>query len=226
MDRREAERVLAKGLWLAHEPPAIARAVLGAARQKKVPAGTRIYDAEARPAGLVGLCAGQIRLDIVSGLEDPTLFALVTPGFILSNLPVPGGLTGRVSATAGTDCTLLVVPTCRLGDLARETDGLDRALTRLATLNLWTTLEIVSALRRQSNAERVAALLVTLAGVDLADGWRIDVPQADLASMAAPGRTTLVAALRELESKGLVETEYRSIWLLDVAGLVALRDGA
>ncbi|WP_194745058.1 helix-turn-helix domain-containing protein [Thermaurantiacus tibetensis] len=87
-------------------------------------------------------------------------------------------------------------------------------------------LRIVSTLRRQCNLERLADLLVTLAGADLADGWRIEVPQADLAAMAALGRTTLVGTLRQLEEMGLVAVKYRGIVLRDAAALVALRDGA
>ncbi|MFN3371386.1 MAG: helix-turn-helix domain-containing protein [Sphingomonadaceae bacterium] len=120
---------------------------------------------------------------------------------------------------------LLVLPPRRLASLAAGTPGLDAAVTRLAMLNLWTTLSIVSTLRRQSNVERVAALLITLAGADLADGWQVRVAQADLAAMAALGRTTLIEALRELEALGLIDIGYRAVRLRDLAGLMALRDG-
>ncbi|MFQ3596560.1 MAG: helix-turn-helix domain-containing protein, partial [Sphingomonadaceae bacterium] len=92
-------------------------------------------------------------------------------------------------------------------------------------LNLWTSLEIIATLRRQSNIERLAALFLTLAGKDLADGLHLKVAQSDLAAMAATGRTTLVAALRKLEDLGLVSVGCRSIVPCDVAGLQALRDG-
>jgi len=121
--------------------------------------------------------------------------------------------------------TLLIVSPAQLQRLAAQTPGLEPALTRLATLNLWTTLSLVSMLRRQSTVERVAMLLVTLAGADLADGWLIETPQADLAAMAAIGRTTLIQALRTLEAMRLISVGYRHIRLSNVAGLRALCDG-
>lgn len=109
--------------------------------------------------------------------------------------------------------------------LAARLPGVDAAVTRLARLNLWTVLSIIATRRRQSNIERVAARLITLAGADLADGWRVEVAQADLAAMAALGRTKLIEALRELESLGLIGIGYRAIFLRGVGGLVAIRDG-
>lgn len=225
MRREAAELVVSGGLWLGNETREIGRTVLDAAVLRQVPVGARIYDEATGPAGLVGIAAGSVRLDIVSGPEDPTLFAVATPGFVLSDISLQPGLPRLVAATAGADCTLLVVPERRLRTLCGETPGLDAALTRLVTLNLWTALAIVASLRRQTNRERVAALLLTLAGADLADGWRIDVPQADLAAMAAIGRTTLVQTLRELESLGVIDVSYRAIRIRSATGLVALRDG-
>ncbi|MCS6987850.1 MAG: hypothetical protein NZM40_10585 [Sphingomonadaceae bacterium] len=71
----------------------------------------------------------------------------------------------------------------------------------------------------------MAAILPVLAGADLADGLRLGVSQADLAAIAAIGRTTLAEARRQLERLGLVETRYRGLDIRYAAGLVALGDG-
>ncbi len=225
LERADAKRVVGEGRWLATGSPGIRRCVLAAAALVKVPRGTRIYDARGGPAGLVGIADGHVRLEIVSGPEDPGLFAIATPGFVLADMPPPEGLASAVSATAGKDCTLLTLAPRRLAALALSTPGLDAAIARLLTINFRATLSIVSALRRQSTIGRVAALLVALAGADPADGWRVEVPQADLAAMAAIGRTALIEALRDLEERGLIETGYRVIRLRQVAGLLALCDG-
>lgn len=225
MERLDVRAVVGRGLWLASETEAVREAVLDAMTLRRHVRGERIYDPEGGPTGLFGIAAGTVRLEIAAGLEDPGLFALATPGFVLANLTPPAGLASAVTAVAGNACLLLAMPSARLATLVREVPAVEGALTRLATLNLWTVLRIVSTLRRQCNLERLADLLVTLAGADLADGWRIEVPQADLAAMAALGRTTLVATLRRLEDLGLVAAKYRGIVLRDAEGLVARRDG-
>ncbi len=225
MDRLEAPRVLSKSLWLSHEPPDIRAAIAAHASLREVRAGARVYDEASGPAGLVAIARGHLRLDIAAGPDDPALFAIATAGFVLSDFPIPPGLARPVTATAGVNSTLLVVSPAQLQRLAGRTPGLEPALTRLAILNLWTALSLVSMLRRQSTVERVAMLLVTLAGADLADGWLVETPQADLAAMAAIGRTTLIQALRALEAMRLISVGYRHIRLSNVAGLRALCDG-
>ncbi|WP_448579505.1 Crp/Fnr family transcriptional regulator [Thermaurantiacus sp.] len=208
-----------------HEPPALARAIVAGCALKSVERDATIYDSHSGPHGLVGLAQGQIRMEIVAGPADATLFAVVTPGFCLSDMPIPPGLFRPVAAVAQTSCLLLVASPKRLEELAARHPGVEAAVTRLVTINLWTTLGLVSMLRRQDKVEQVATLLCALAGDQLADGHRICTSQGDLASMAAIGRTTLVEALRALESLRLLRVGYRAIEILDSRGLAALRDG-
>lgn len=148
----------------------------------------------------------------------------MTPGFVLSDMPIPTGLDRPVAAIADRSCRLWVASPARLHALAAVEPGLEAALTRLVTLNLWTTLQLIAMLRRQDPVQRIAALLVILAGADLADGFDLAVTQADLASMAAVGRTTLAAGLHQMEQLGLVRPGYRRIRIERAQGLLDLRD--
>lgn len=212
------------GLWLRREEPGLARRILAACEERSVGPGETIFGPHTPPRGLVGLERGAIRLEIVSGPQDPPLFANVTPGFVLSDIPIPDGLDRPVTALADRSCCLRIASPARLRALAAIEPGLDAALARLLTLNLWMTLQLLAMLRRQDPVQRVAALLVILAGADLADGLGLAVTQADLASMAAIGRTTLSAALRELEQQGLVTPGYRLVRIVHAEGLLARRD--
>ncbi|MFN3371385.1 MAG: hypothetical protein ACK4Z0_07650 [Sphingomonadaceae bacterium] len=55
MNRADAERIVAGGLWLACEPAAVRSAVLAAASLVPMARGARIYDAPGGPARLVGI---------------------------------------------------------------------------------------------------------------------------------------------------------------------------
>jgi len=221
----QAETRLLQGLWLRHEEPLLARRILAACTRRHLRCGVAVYGPDTPAAGLVGLAAGRIRVEIESGPDDPGQFAVVTPGFVLSDLPVPPGLTRPVAAVATSPCTILAASPRRASELCAADPEVAPALIRLVTINLWTTLGFVSMLRRQDNGERVATLLCLLAGTDLADGLRLPVSQAELASMAAISRTTLVGALRILERLDLVACDYRIIVVRDAAGLLALCNG-
>jgi CRP-like cAMP-binding protein len=221
----QEEARLLQGLWLRLEEPLLARRILAACTRRHLRCGATVYGPETPAAGLVGPVSGRIRMEIQSGPDDSVQFAVVTPGFVLSDLPVPPGLARPAAAVAASPCTILAASPRRLAALGAADPEVAPALTRLVTINLWTTLGFVSMLRRQDNGEQVASLLCLLAGKDLADGLRLPVTQAELASMAAISRTTLVAALRTLERLDLIAGDYRAIVVRDAAGLQALRDG-
>jgi CRP/FNR family cyclic AMP-dependent transcriptional regulator len=203
----------------------LARQLLSACTLREVRCGATICGPDSDAAGLVGLADGRLAMEIPAGPDDPVQFAVVTPGFVLSDLPVPPGLARPVAAVAASPSTILSATPRRLAALVAAHPEVAPAITRLVTINLWTTLGLLSMLRRQDNAERLASLLCLLAGNDLSDGLVLPLSQTELASMAALSRTTLVAALRDLEELGLVHTRYRLVRICNAAGLEAVARG-
>lgn len=99
-------------------------------------------------------------------------------------MPIPTGLDRPVAAIADRSCRLRVASPARLHALAAVEPGLEAALTRLVTLNLWTTLQLIAMLRRQDPVQRIAALLVILAGAGAANAA---ITWTDWTSAAAAG---------------------------------------
>ncbi len=221
MLRPAAEAILTHHGWLATAPHDLQTAILSACQLRHIKAGSSLFTLDQDPAGVVGLASGRVHMHLASGPDDPTLFAVVTPGYWFADLEAPPTMPRLVSAIAKQPCVILRLGGSAIRTLAHQDQRVAAAFTSLVTTNFATTLALLAVVRRLDIAERVAAMLCALAGADLADGAVVHTSQTELASMCGVGRTATAAALATLETEGLVTPGYAQIQITNAAALLA-----
>lgn len=92
-----------------------------------------------------------------------------------------------------------------------------RALLGALSHHLQDTLSLLAGMRRGTNPERMAGLLVNMVG----DGHSVTVTQQELAELLGVTRATANAALKMLEDAGLVRRSYGALEIRDVEQLRA-----
>lgn len=97
--------------------------------------------------------------------------------------------------------------------------GILRALYDVATFRLNTSLRMLDDMRRLNPEVRLAKLITYMHASQGED--RLDFLQEDFAGMLGVSSVTLAKSLRQLEQRGLVETGYRYLRVLDLPGLLA-----
>lgn len=108
-------------------------------------------------------------------------------------------------------------------DLLLEEPGILRALYRVATFRLNTTLQMLDDMRRLPPEVRLARLITYMQASQGED--RLDFLQEDFAGMLGVSSVTLAKSLRQLEQRGFVEAGYRHLRVTDLSGLLAWLHG-
>jgi len=137
-----------------------------------------------------------------------------------------GETTGYRTATMQAIGTVraLIVPYEKFSSFLDAHDGADRAYRRAVTLR-WNDAESMLRTRSvTSGAQRLAALLLELAGRhggDVDGGVRMPMTltQEELASLAGASRATVTRALSNWRRRGIIRTGQRDITITDLAAL-------
>ena len=131
-------------------------------------------------------------------------------------------------AIAMNDCTLRAI---RVGDLERlavEHPLVSIALTRELARRLHEAEDMLESLAFRGVPARLASLLLQLMeryGRVTRDGIRIDerFTHLQLAEMIGTSRETLTKVINELRDSGLIDIRERMVWVIDPAGLDAVK---
>lgn len=142
-----------------------------------------------------------------------TAFAVLGPGDLFGELAFFTGMPRQVDALANGPARLVAIDRALLRRLMSADVGWAELLLRSLGRQLAGTLDIIDAERRLGSADRLERLLRTMAA-EASDGVSVQATQQQLADLLGVSRVTLGAALRELVSRGLVETGYGWIRLL------------
>lgn len=143
---------------------------------------------------------------------------VLRPGDVFGDIPVFLGEPEPFDARAVEDCTVLALDAEALFELL---------MTRNRVARRW----FVSMAERMAGLQSrlidllaggIEAQLASILLREADSGGRVSATQGSLAAMLGVQRSSVQRVLKQLEAAGLVELRYRSIELVDRAGLVSL----
>lgn len=163
------------------------------------------------------LRSGQVELSRMIGGRRVALQVL-RPGDVFGDVPALLGEPEPFDARAVIDSTLLSLETQELFRLLASRPRLThRWMVSLAERMSGLQTRLVDLLAGGLEAQ-VARYLLRVAR----DDGRVEISQAQLASLLGAQRTSVQRVLKNLEDAGLIEVGYGRVELLDAAGLASL----
>jgi CRP/FNR family transcriptional regulator, cyclic AMP receptor protein len=215
LERQRCASVVRHHGWLAETPRAFQDLLLPRCDLLRLKPKQNVYEVGDDAGGLFGLVEGRLEVHLaVRGLQ-PTLAFIGAPGFWVGDAAAVRGHPRLVSVIAGTRCRVLRLRRAELFLLGANYPQTWAHVTLMMARNVERCVNIIDALKRHDPIERVAAMLLNL----LEEGPLIELSQSDLAAMTSLGRGSVNAGLKALQARGLIRRRYRSIEVLNGAGL-------
>jgi len=209
--------------WFATLAPALARALLDAARPLRLAQGEMLY-LQGEPTvnvrdGIWGVVSGSMRLSVMHENGNEAILTIVEAGNWFGETALLEDLPRAATATAQEDSELLAVSAERFEALMRDAD-FAYAIARLEAQRLRAALGLLADMALHGTRARVARRLLMLARGDLTNASNprstIFISQDHIAMMLGMGRTTLNTELRALARSGAIALRYGQIEVRDL----------
>jgi CRP-like cAMP-binding protein len=214
------------GRWFAGLDDDFQRALLQAARERALVDGERLFSRGDPPDGLFAVVDGALRVTAVTEAGREVVLTRAEPPSWLGEIAVFDRQPRTHDCIACGEAVVLHVPLAALDALLLATPRWWRDLGVLVAGKLRLAFVVMEDAAALPVVVRLARRLVLLSGGlgDQLDHARrvVTVSQEQLASMLGASRQTVNAALKELQSRGLVKLAYGQIELVDPSQLGGL----
>jgi CRP/FNR family cyclic AMP-dependent transcriptional regulator len=163
------------------------------------------------------LLSGWTKIISVTGEGREILQALFGAGDVVGE--IAGQVTGYRTATVRAAGTVraLIVGADEFGELLDTYPGASRAYRRAMAEQQRTAHELQRSQMLASGSQRLASLLLDLAGEELSTA--LPLSQGELASLIGASRSTVTRALSNWRSRRMVRTDQGHITIIDQNGL-------
>lgn len=164
---------------------------------------------------------GQVKLTLSSADGAEKVLEIISAGETFGEAVMFAGRPYPVTATALLPSVLLGVPSAVVLDLVAADPMFARRMLAGMAVRLHTMINDVEALTLRTSTQRVAGLLVALAGDRPEPGAEVTLPagKAVLASRLSLTAETFSRTLRDLTAAGVIAVRGRRLTVLDVRGL-------
>jgi CRP/FNR family transcriptional regulator, cyclic AMP receptor protein len=207
MTKAIAAEIISSRGWLSRCPPQFRATVLSHCEMVRFAKGKLIYQAGDTAHGLYGLVQGSLRIEAPVTPAEMHVVYQPQPGFWIGAAALIRRRPRLFSVSASTDALLLFLPVGAFELLARNPSHL-RHFSELVGENGKLALTGMTDLMNPDILARVASRLVALRDEQ---GSKIQVTQADLASICNLSRKTINSELAKLVGLGAISRGYRSI---------------
>jgi CRP-like cAMP-binding protein len=184
----------------------------------EVKRGQPIASKDARLPGVFAIVHGTAKLSLRQGPGEERVVRLVQAGETFGEASALLGRTARISASAVTDCKLVVIPSAAIfGLIERDPRSARELVLSLAERTLDLLAELESSSMR-GGAQRLALFLGSLAQPVEGNGGcvaRLPGTKTLIASRLGMKKETLSRLLRSFSQSGLIEVAQREISILD-----------
>lgn len=197
--------------------------VAAGTRQGRLDRGEVLFHAGDECRAFHCVVSGQVKLTLSAADGAEKVLEIIAGGETFGEAVMFAGRPYPVTATGLLPTVLLTVPaTVVLELVAADTMFARRMLAGMAA-RLHTMINDVEAFSLRTGAQRVAGLLLTLAGERPQSGADVILPAAKavLASRLNLTPETFSRTLRDLSAAGVIAVRGRRITLLDLEGLAA-----
>lgn len=214
--REQAFRVMERHGWLSRRPASFREEVVRRSRLRTFQSGESLYSVGDPPMGMVGVVAGQLRIQLPPAESIGSIAAI---GQWIGDATAFMGEPRWVSLIAGSRLHILHLPQAEFEAMIRDAENCRHFAINTAEA-LAEAVTVVGNLIQPDSEIRVAQRLLTLMGVHGIDRTpAIIIAQADLATMCGLARQTLNKVLTSLEARRLIARSYRRIEILEPAAL-------
>jgi CRP/FNR family transcriptional regulator len=171
------------------------------------------------------LKSGKIKLSRTSEDGKELILYYIRPGEVFGELAITGQELRNGTATVVEDAFICAIRREHLASYLDRNPGLAMEFSRIIGKRKQQIESRVMDLVTKDVRTRLADTLSELArdfGIEEDEGLRIDLPltQSDLAQLVGSTRETTSTIFNEFRRDGLVQSEGRSIWLLDHEALI------
>lgn len=218
MNLEEAGGVLLREGWLAAQPPPFQRELLAGSSLRDYRAGDVLYRIGDPVGGIFGLVSGVMTVVIGPPHYPPRMLHVGVPGSWIGEGCFLSRQPRRVGVQLPVATRMLHVPLSHLDRMSAADPEVFRRITWILMGNLDTLVRAFCSQQDLDERRRVAATLLRL---PLKQGVAVPLSQADLGAMSNVSRKMVNFALKEFTASGWIVKGYRSITLLDRAGLEA-----
>jgi CRP/FNR family cyclic AMP-dependent transcriptional regulator len=207
--------------------PQVRTAFHASASRRRLSAGHIIYVFGDAASEMYRIVSGSVRLLATRGDGREVVFLRFQPGDCFGEASLIDNETRPQTAQAVTDVELEVIDAAAFRRLRRAYREYDEALLRLLSQQMRFANSLFIDLSLNDLLGRIARRILEAAEASRApcDGAAmLDLPlsQAEIASMVGASRQTVNRALQQMQSMGLLQTEYNRIIVHDLDWLRSL----
>jgi CRP-like cAMP-binding protein len=215
----DALRVMERHGWLSRRPATFREEVVRRSRLRTFSPGESLYNAGDPPMGMIGVVAGQMRLQLPPA---ETIGSVAAIGQWVGDATAFMREPRWVSITAGSSLHVLHLPQAEFEAMIETAENCRHFAINTAEA-LAEAVTVVGNLIQPDSEIRVAQRLLTLMGVHGTDRHSgVAVAQSDLATMCGLSRQTLNKVLAGLVARGLITLSYRHIEVINPEALRSL----
>jgi CRP-like cAMP-binding protein len=208
--------------WLSAQPSEFRAAILAEAQSFSLADGENIYRLEDAANGLFAVCEGFVNVLIAPHPNAPQLVHVAREGWWVGDAALITDSPRRADLTARTSTRVAYVPREAILRICEvQKDGW-RTVAKLTVSMMDHAITIMSAQKIDKPQDRMSAILLALVGQGQlygrggeTDPVEFPLNQWDIAELAGLSRNAAGNVLRQLQSKGAIELEYRRLKILD-----------
>lgn len=196
---------------------------MDAARLRAIEADAPVFRMDDPAGGLFGVASGCVATEVARSSGLPQRGLLLHPGAWFGEGVIAGRPTRLVGARAAVDSALLCIELAAFRRVAARHPEVWRHVALLAVQNLDRTIGLAEDLLRRGSRERLAAILVRLAGLrddPPAEDPVIHATQQEIAHITNLSRSVVSTLLPKMEREGLIALGRGRIRMLDADRLV------
>lgn len=204
--------------WLAARSEPLKRWVLDNGRWQTVPAGGALFREGDDTVGMYGVEVGAVDIEFAPEGLDNLVTVRVGPGHWLGQSVLLPTMRRPFSLVAAVDSRVYNLSRNATRAFLAEQPEFWPEFYELALMQVIAMMSYLGETQWLSSQARVARQLLRLAVSEPV----IELGQAELVALTGMSRSNIRRALKSLADAGIIETQYRSIRVLDQARLVAL----
>ncbi len=200
--------------WIDRLPDDARTALCRAMQPRAFAIGTLIYNRTEQPSGLYIIRSGSALLQIDGINGKRLLLKIVRENELFGETVAYDAKPAPLAVEARSKLLTDFVPTAQMALLRERYAAIDRELAAVAVQNLRALLGAIEELNLMNLRERAIARLASLcaeSGQSPERPIRLDLTQAELASMLGASRQATNRVLGELEGIGLINRSFRQL---------------
>jgi CRP-like cAMP-binding protein len=220
-------RLLTESAWLSVLPEALRGRVLDECKPRECRKGEALWHFADPVDGLYCILSGSLRSETEQVSHGPSMLTIFHAGSWIGEAEILAGTPRITTMTSLRDCAFAFLPQARLLALLKDYPELWRGLGYLAAEHLYISVAGLYDLMIRSSSDRLAAILLRICGARVREfpgptNTSLDVTQSELGQMCNLSRSVISTLLDQFAEKGLIESHYGRIDILDIESLAKM----